>query len=143
MVDNRFVTQWLTDAHEVLKVYAVDGRVRARDCAADRRRHFRRSPASGRTPKASTRSRRSRTPARSTATTSRPATSTVFRQPKVDFSPSAFETTQVFYPSKDGTKIPMFITVQEGPEEGRAEPDLSLRLRRLQRLADAGVLARR
>ena len=63
----------MTDAHEVLKVYSLDGRVRARDCAADRRRHLRRSPASGRTPKASTASRRSRTPARSTATTSRRA----------------------------------------------------------------------
>ena len=28
--------------------------------------------------------------------------STVFRQPKVDFQPSAFETRQVFYTSKDG-----------------------------------------
>ena len=25
MVANRFVTQWMTDAHEVLKVYALDG----------------------------------------------------------------------------------------------------------------------
>ena len=33
--------------------------------------------------------------------------------------------------------------LQEGPEEGRAEPDLPLWLRRVQRLDDAGVLARR
>jgi prolyl oligopeptidase len=36
--------------------------------------------------------------------------STLFRQPKVDFTPSDFVTKQVFYPSKDGTLVPMFIT---------------------------------
>ncbi len=35
--------------------------------------------------------------------------STVFRRPTVDFDPTAFETEQVFYPSKDGTRIPMFL----------------------------------
>jgi prolyl oligopeptidase len=40
--------------------------------------------------------------------------STVFRQPKVEFNPAAFETKQVFYESKDGTKVPMFITYKKG-----------------------------
>jgi prolyl oligopeptidase len=40
--------------------------------------------------------------------------STIFRQPKVDFNPDAFETKQVFYTSKDGTRIPMFITHKKG-----------------------------
>ncbi|HEV2763263.1 MAG TPA: prolyl oligopeptidase family serine peptidase, partial [Pyrinomonadaceae bacterium] len=40
--------------------------------------------------------------------------STVFRQPKVDFDPTQFETKQVFYTSKDGTRIPMFITHKKG-----------------------------
>jgi len=40
--------------------------------------------------------------------------STIFRQPKVDFNPSDFETKQVFYSSKDGTKVPMFITYKKG-----------------------------
>jgi len=40
--------------------------------------------------------------------------SSVFRQPKVDFNPADFETKQVFYTSKDGTKVPMFITHKKG-----------------------------
>ncbi len=40
--------------------------------------------------------------------------STVYRQPEVDFDPDAYETRQVFYPSKDGTRIPMFITSKKG-----------------------------
>jgi len=41
-------------------------------------------------------------------------TSTVFRKPEVSFNPSDFETKQVFYASKDGTKIPMFIVSKKG-----------------------------
>jgi prolyl oligopeptidase len=40
--------------------------------------------------------------------------SEVFRQPKVDFNPDNYETKQVFYSSKDDTKIPMFITHKKG-----------------------------
>jgi prolyl oligopeptidase len=40
--------------------------------------------------------------------------STVFRQPKVEFNPNDYETKQVFYTSKDGTKVPMFITHKKG-----------------------------
>ncbi|MBW4564447.1 MAG: prolyl oligopeptidase family serine peptidase [Mojavia pulchra JT2-VF2] len=40
--------------------------------------------------------------------------SEVFRQPKVDFNPSDYETKQVFYESKDGTQVPMFITHKKG-----------------------------
>jgi prolyl oligopeptidase len=40
--------------------------------------------------------------------------STIFRQPNVAFNPEDYETQQVFYKSKDGTKIPMFITHKKG-----------------------------
>jgi prolyl oligopeptidase len=40
--------------------------------------------------------------------------STVWRQPKVDFDQSHYETRQIFFPSKDGTKVPMFITHRKG-----------------------------
>ena len=42
--------------------------------------------------------------------------SQLFRQPQVDFNPDDYQTQQVFYPSKDGTKIPMFITHKKGIE---------------------------
>ena len=41
-------------------------------------------------------------------------TSTLYRQPQVAFTPSDYETSQVFYASKDGTQIPMFITHKKG-----------------------------
>ena len=40
--------------------------------------------------------------------------STVFRQPMVDFDASPYETKQVFYNSKDGTRVPMFLTYKKG-----------------------------
>lgn len=36
--------------------------------------------------------------------------STLFKTPKVKFNPDDYITTQVFYASKDGTRVPMFIT---------------------------------
>lgn len=39
---------------------------------------------------------------------------TVWAAPKVAFDPAAYEVKQVFYPSKDGTKIPMFIIHKRG-----------------------------
>jgi prolyl oligopeptidase len=38
----------------------------------------------------------------------------LWREPKVDFDPDAFETKQIFYKSKDGTKVPMFIMHKKG-----------------------------
>jgi prolyl oligopeptidase len=40
--------------------------------------------------------------------------SEVFRKPKVDFNPDNYEIKQVFYTSKDGTQVPMFITHKKG-----------------------------
>ena len=41
-------------------------------------------------------------------------TSELFIKPEIDFNPDNYESHQVFYPSKDGTKIPMIITYKKG-----------------------------
>lgn len=48
--------------------------------------------------------------------------STLYRAPKVDFNPEDFVTEQVFYPSKDGTKIPMFLTYKKGLKKDGTNP---------------------
>ncbi|AMM50837.1 prolyl endopeptidase [Rufibacter sp. DG15C] len=40
--------------------------------------------------------------------------STLYKKAEIDVNMDAYETRQVFYPSKDGTKIPMFITHKKG-----------------------------
>ncbi len=48
--------------------------------------------------------------------------STVFRQPKVDFNPDKYEIKQVFYQSKDGTRVPMFIVHRKGIQLDGSNP---------------------
>ncbi len=50
--------------------------------------------------------------------------STLYAQPKVDFDPNAYETKQVFYTSKDGTKVPMFIVFKKGIELNGKNPTM-------------------
>ncbi len=50
--------------------------------------------------------------------------STVFRQPEVQFAPTDYETKQVFCTSKDGTKVPMFITYRKGTALDGQNPTL-------------------
>ncbi len=50
--------------------------------------------------------------------------SSVFREPEVGFKPSDYETKQVFYPSKDGTKIPAFIVYKKGLKMDGTNPTI-------------------
>jgi prolyl oligopeptidase len=50
--------------------------------------------------------------------------STVLFRPKVDFNSEEFTTEQVFYSSKDGTKIPMFLTYRKGLEKNGNNPTI-------------------
>lgn len=40
--------------------------------------------------------------------------SELYRKPEIDFNPENYESDQVFYTSKDGTKVPMIITYKKG-----------------------------
>jgi prolyl oligopeptidase len=48
--------------------------------------------------------------------------SLLYREPRVDFNPDLFETKQIFYQSKDGTKVPMFIVHKKGLEMNGKNP---------------------
>jgi prolyl oligopeptidase len=50
--------------------------------------------------------------------------SELYKQPKVQFKPEDYESKQVFYNSKDGTKIPMIITYKKGMELNGKNPCL-------------------
>ena len=49
---------------------------------------------------------------------------TSFQAPHVDFDPKRYETKQVFYNSKDGTRIPMFITMKKGTKLNGENPTI-------------------
>ncbi len=50
--------------------------------------------------------------------------STVLFRPKVDFKSDEFTTEQVFYQSKDGTKVPIFLTYRKGLEKNGNNPTI-------------------
>ena len=51
-------------------------------------------------------------------------TSKLYWQPAIDFNSEAYESKQVFYTSKDGTKIPMIITCKKGIELNGKNPTI-------------------
>lgn len=50
--------------------------------------------------------------------------SKLLRRAKVDFDPDSYATEQVFYNSKDGTRIPMFLTCKKGMKRDGSNPTL-------------------
>ena len=51
-------------------------------------------------------------------------TSTLYKESGVKFDPTLYESEQVFYTSKDGTKVPMIITYKKGMERDGTHPTL-------------------
>jgi prolyl oligopeptidase len=51
-------------------------------------------------------------------------TSTVYRKSELDFDLSDYETHQIFFPSKDGTKIPMFVVHKKGIKLNGTNPTM-------------------
>jgi prolyl oligopeptidase len=54
----------------------------------------------------------------------REGVSEMYRQPEVDFNPDDFESFQVFYTSKDGTRVPMIITHKKGLSKNGMNPTM-------------------
>ncbi len=50
--------------------------------------------------------------------------STSFKTPKLAFDPTQYETRQVFFRSKDGTQVPMFLTLKKGTILNGANPTI-------------------
>ena len=123
VLNNQFVASYLHDAHTVVKVFGLDGSF-VREVAL---------PGLGTAggfggKRADTESFYSFTSFtvpgtiyRYDATT---GASTVFRAPKVDFDANAYETRQVFFTSKDGTRVPMFLVHKKGLEPVGNNPTL-------------------
>ena len=114
LLNNQFVTNYLKDARSQINIYDLDGMVREVEL-----------PGIGSAGGFGGKRYDTETFYTFTSFTT-PATiyrydmetgeSKLFRQPQVDFDPNEYQTQQVFYPSKDGTKIPMFITHKKGIE---------------------------
>lgn len=51
-------------------------------------------------------------------------TSELYQKPAIDFNPDNYESKQVFYTSKDGTKVPMIITYKKGLELNGKNPTI-------------------
>jgi len=51
-------------------------------------------------------------------------TSEVYRKPEIDFNSDNYESKQIFYTSKDGTKVPMIITHKKGIELNGKNPTI-------------------
>ena len=50
--------------------------------------------------------------------------SELYKKPSIDFNPEAYESRQVFFSSKDGTKVPMIITHKKGLERNGKNPTI-------------------
>ena len=50
--------------------------------------------------------------------------SELYNKPAIDFNPEDYESEQVFYTSKDGTKVPMIITYKKGLERDGKNPTI-------------------
>jgi prolyl oligopeptidase len=122
-VGDHFLATYLKDAHTAVRVFDLKGRV-VRDVEL---------PGLGTTSGFAGRRKHKQTFYAYTAFTM-PSTiyrydvasgqSAVWRQPKLKFNPDDYETTQVFYTSKDGTKVPMFLSHKRMLKRDGSNPTL-------------------
>jgi prolyl oligopeptidase len=123
MVNDQFVALWMTDAHHGLRRYALDGTPGAEVAMPTLGAVA--GPTGRRAQKEMFYSFGSYLyPTTVYRYDFAAARSEVFKKPALAFDPAAYETIQVFYPSKDGTKIPMFLTFKKGLARDGANPTL-------------------
>lgn len=123
LVGDYFFASYLKDAQSLIRVYALDG-THERDVAL---------PAIGSASGFGGRREHTETfysfsnfttPSRIYRYDIASGNSEVFRAPDVDFDPLQFETKQIFFASRDGTRIPMFITHKRGIKLDGSNPTL-------------------
>ncbi len=123
VINNTFVATFLKDAHTQVRLFGLDGSF-LRDielpglCTA---RGFRGSRDDKETFYRSAGFSDPGTIYRYDMQTGR---SEIFRRPELSFDPDDFVTRQIFYPGKDGTKVPMFIVHKKGLEPNPDTPAL-------------------
>ncbi|MDA7879967.1 prolyl oligopeptidase family serine peptidase [Mariniblastus sp.] len=123
IVGNNFIVQYLQDAKSLVKLYKLDGKY-AREVKL---------PGIG-TASGFGGRRDQKETFYSFSSFNRPPSvyrydlktgvSTLIREAKVDFNPNDFVVKQVFYKSKDGTQVPMFIAHKKGLELNGKNPTL-------------------
>ncbi len=123
LVNNMFVASYLKDAHSVVRIYDTDGQhVRNVELPGlGTVGGFGGDPDDRETFYAYTSFTSPTTIYRYDMQT---GGSTVFRRPAVDFDPDDYVTRQVFYRSKDGTRVPMFINHKKGIKLDGQNPTL-------------------
>jgi prolyl oligopeptidase len=123
VVGKRFICRYLRDAHTVVRVHELDGKL-VREVEL---------PGIGTASGFAGRPRDATTYYSFTSFTSpgdiysydiASGASRVLRSPKLAFDPARFVTEQVFYPSKDGTQVPMFLSYKKGAQPNGSNPTL-------------------
>jgi len=123
MVNDQFVTLWMTDARHAVRLYTLDGQAGEEVTLptlgsvtgfTGRRAHHEMFYAFGSFLYPTSVYRYDFAGGRSEAV----------RKPTLAFDPGGYETAQVFYPSKDGTRIPMFLTCKKGLQRNGLNPTL-------------------
>lgn len=122
-INNQFVLNYLEDAHTAIKIYDRTGKL-VRDVKL---------PGIGSAGGFGGRRNYTETFYSYSSYNAPPATyhydmktgqSKLFRQANVKFDGSGYEVKEVFYPSKDGTKIPMFLTYKKGMKLDGSNPTI-------------------
>ncbi len=123
MVNHQFVIAYLHDAHHEIKIYSIEGRYE-RDIPL---------PVPGSIEQISGRPDQTEMffsftsflyPSTIYRYDFNGAALTLYHAPELDFDASGYETKQVFYSSKDGTRIPMFLTHKKGLKLDGSNPTL-------------------